>query len=69
MVGVEGVPSLTLFLWEDGAQFDDVMGRYMSAEAPSGIDPERPEVLSEGVGFAGNSSVVLSVTQRNLSVM
>lgn len=62
------MPSLTLFLWKDGARFDDVMGRYMSAENSSGIDPSRPEVLREEVGFVGNLSGVVSVMPRRTSV-
>ncbi|KAL6722321.1 hypothetical protein ACLMJK_001428 [Lecanora helva] len=41
---VEGTASLSLFLWQDGAPFDNVMNQYMSANYPAGIDPITTEV-------------------------
>ena len=40
-----GHPGLTLFLWENGATFDDTMNKYTSADFPAGIDPRFPAIL------------------------
>lgn len=39
------MPGLSLFLWQDGAPFDNVMNHYMSASYPQGIDPATPLLL------------------------
>ena len=38
-------PILSIFLWANGASFENVMANYMSAAWPVGIDPTDPGSL------------------------
>lgn len=45
IIGVSGLPVLTMFLWKNGATFDSTINKYTSAPFPAGIDPRTPEVV------------------------
>ena len=49
---------LSLFLWQDGAPFDDVMNEYMSASFPSGIDPSSAVLSAQNASYAMNMDEV-----------
>ena len=57
-----------MFVWQDGAPFDQMMNRYMSAQVPAGIDPAEPTILqsnflslenltTDGLLLTGNVSI------------
>ena len=39
MEAANGAPTLTVFMWENGAYFEHILAQYTSATFPSGIDP------------------------------
>ncbi|KAL9074319.1 MAG: hypothetical protein Q9161_002305 [Pseudevernia consocians] len=50
-----GRPALTMFLWQNGAVFDNVINMYTSAPFPAGIDPRVPAILK---AFGSSNSSV-----------
>lgn len=67
--GYNNRPSLTLFIWEDGALFDDAINDYIGSDSPSGLDPFRPLMLLSTSSSTGNTSLLMSVSRQNLSVI
>ena len=69
-IGKLDTPTLSIFVWQDGAGFDRTMNNYMSTEFPAGIDPSNPLVVqirplflanasTKGGMFSGNASMLL----------
>ena len=52
--GIAGSPALSVFVWQDGAEFDRTMNQYMSAPFPAGIDPGNPATLQSNLTCLGN---------------
>ena len=44
-----------MFLWQNGAVFDNVINKYTSAPFPAGIDPKVPAILK---AFGSSNSSV-----------
>lgn len=54
---------MSIFIWEDGARFDDAMNDYMSEETTTGIDPRFPLKLlgnTSGIESLVNASEILA---------
>ena len=56
--GASGGSALTIFVWQTGALFDQVLNHYTSAPFPRGIDPSNPDVL-QNLGGPVNGSIML----------
>ena len=63
-----GVPAVSMFVWMNGAQFQDVLNAYMSVRYPRAIDPKQPTGNFNGSASLGNnsSSVSYSAYPQNL---
>lgn len=59
---------MSVFVWEDGARFDDVMNSYMNMEDNSGIDPRFPTMLFGDSSAMGNLVNASEVLNHNISV-
>ena len=55
---MDEVPALTIFMWQNGAPFDDVLARYTSASLPTGIDPNFPSVVQTLGALNGSLNVL-----------
>ena len=58
------MPVLSLFVWEDGAWFDDVVNEYWGTDSPVAIDPFNPFKVLRG---GGNSTGIMNQTLRMVS--
>lgn len=45
VIGTYGQPVLTMFLWQNGAIFENTINKYTSASFSAGIDPTTPAIL------------------------
>lgn len=66
--GVVGSPALSVFVWQDGAEFDRTMNDYMSAPFPAGIDPGYPATLQKSFYFLGNLTTADIMLTGNASM-
>ena len=65
--GDGAVPVLSLFLWEDGAWFDDIMNEYWGTDSPVAIDPLNPLKLLKS-NSTGGTNQTLSLVSQNISI-
>ena len=66
--GSDGTLMLSLFLWEDGAWFDDIMNEYWGTDSPVAIDPLNPLALLSNANTTGATNQTLSiVSAENIS--
>lgn len=63
-----GSPALSVFVWQDGAEFDQTINNYMSAPFPTGIDPGNPATLQSNISFVGNSTAAGIMVTANSSM-
>lgn len=62
------MPVLTLFLWEDGAWFDDIVNEYWGSDDPVAIDPFNPFKVRDGAnGTVGRMNQTLGIVETNIS--
>ena len=66
--GVQDSPALSVFVWQDGAPFDLMMNRYMSAQLPAGIDPIDPMTLQSNFLSLGNLTTDGLLLTGNVSI-
>lgn len=59
---------MSVFIWEDGARFDDVINGYMNMEDTSGIDPRFPPRLVGNSSVMGNLVNASEILNHNISV-
>lgn len=59
---------LSLFLWEDGAWFDDIINDYWGTDSPSAIDPLNPLKLLKNSNSTGDTNLTLSMISQNISI-
>ena len=65
---VFGNPTLSMFVWRDGADFDQTMNEYMRAQFPRGIDPANPAVMFSMLSSVGNLTVGSNALEGNASL-
>lgn len=63
-----GSPALSVFVWQDGAEFDQTMNNYMNAPFPTGIDPSNPAVLQSKLSLLGNLTAADIMLPGNASL-
>ena len=61
-------PALSIFIWEDGANFDRTMNDYMSAQFPAGIDASNPFMVRRRLSVFGNLTTLGGLFAGNDSV-
>lgn len=66
--GMLGSPALSVFVWQDGAEFDQTMNNYMNAPFPTGIDPSNPAVLQSKLSLLGNLTAADIMLPGNASL-
>ena len=66
--GNGAVPVLSLFIWEDGAWFDDIMNEYWGTDSPVAIDPLNPFKLLKNSNSTGESNQTVSLVSQNISI-
>ena len=62
------MPVLSLFVWEDGAWFDDIINDYWGTDSPVFIDPLNPFKLLKGSNSTGDTNLTLSMISPNVSI-
>ncbi len=62
------IPTLSVFVWQNGARFDRTINDYMSAPFPVGIDPSNPDRVRNSVLFSGNLTTSGIILTGNASV-
>ena len=56
---IGNIPGHTVFLWQDGALFDEAMNAYMSVDWPLGINPSNPLAIMQSNGLGSNATLTL----------
>ena len=66
--GLVGFPTLTIFMWQNGASFEAPLAQYISSPPPSGIDPNLPRQLQTFGAPNGSVDMLRSAGNMTLPV-